>query len=405
MKKHYDVIVAGGGIPGLYAARELATRGYAVALFESSENPELPNYSTAGIPTETLNQFNLPKAAVNAPIWHQIIGNGTREVHKTAKNKAPLAYVLDFGKTKRLLRDECQAVGVSLYYGEKILSAESLSAALPQKIITTKGSYSASNVLDASGSGGVLVKQRGLREGVNDRPTLGMEYRIESSAPTWTRFRNTIAIYFDAELLPHGYGWVFADGPNTFKVGLIEYWTHPSRRLRPLEQRLKKFIVRLGGDLNDVDPKVIEKHGGLKIISKHFNKVRDGRLFGIGDSIGAINPFLAEGIRQGLVSAQFAVEAIVKDDPSSFERRWQSFKGPRWRLAELFAELCYASPNADFTKAIVETADKLSSDELRRLVFLYEFEILLKRAPLQTIKALWPLLRIILNNIRYLYRH
>lgn len=388
----YDVLVVGGGIPGLYAARELALHGFEVLLLESSLNPELPNYSTAGIPAETLHEFQLPEQAINATVCHQIIGTRRKEIRKTAVGGETFAYVLDFGKTKRLLSEQCQDVGVTIHFGEKAKKINMRSPALPFTVetqsATSQSTYQATSVIDASGSTGIFATELGLREKVIDRPTLGMEYRIRSQSKHLLKFKNTIAIYFDAELLPYGYGWVFADGDNIFKVGLIEYWTDPARKLPPLEHRLKKFLKFLNVELENPEFEILERHGGLKTISPHFKDVRCGHMYAIGDAIGAINPFLAEGIRQGLISAKYAVDAIVSDSPTSYEKRWNKFKGVRWRMAEVFADLCYKNPDNRFADAVVDIAQKMTSEELRRLVFQYEFELIFKRSPYLSTKAI-----------------
>jgi flavin-dependent dehydrogenase len=387
--KSFDAIVVGAGIPGLYAAGELRASGRTVLLIEASRHPENPDYSTAGIPCETLHEFDLPIGAVNASIRHQVIGTTRKQTQKTAEHRATFAYVLDFGGMKRRMSERCRASGVEVHYGERALGWEpAVFEGQPQQLNTSLGAYRAPIVVDASGSVGVIATQAGLRPRSVGRLCVGMEYRIRTAQRALRRFEDTIALFFDAHLLPYGYGWVFADGDGLFKVGAIEYWTDPARRLPALEQRLKAFAGWLGVDLSDSAFEVLGKHGGSKLISGNFAAVRAGGMFAIGDSIGAINPFLAEGIRQGLMSAKLAVQAIIRNDFAAYERSWKRFKGARWPLSELFAHLCYAHPTQAFCDAIVEIAARMTSEELRRLVFQYEFELILKRAPFESGRTL-----------------
>jgi len=67
-----DVIVIGAGPAGGSCARECAKRGLRVLLIERSQEIGEPNYSTAGTPKETAEEYQLPRSVLSAE-WSRIL--------------------------------------------------------------------------------------------------------------------------------------------------------------------------------------------------------------------------------------------------------------------------------------------------------------------------------------------
>src|SRR6202042_1498937 len=74
-EKHYDVVIAGGGLAGLALSIQLARAGYAVALFEKET---FPYHKVCGeyISLESWNfleELGLPLSDWNLPIIHRLL--------------------------------------------------------------------------------------------------------------------------------------------------------------------------------------------------------------------------------------------------------------------------------------------------------------------------------------------
>jgi len=70
MEVIYDVIIAGGGIAGLYAARELSKAKLKVLLVDQTSTLG----STAWTPAFTIQKFSLPKKGINTSFNKMIFG-------------------------------------------------------------------------------------------------------------------------------------------------------------------------------------------------------------------------------------------------------------------------------------------------------------------------------------------
>ncbi len=375
----FDVIIVGAGIPGLYAARELAKAGKKIVIIDKSRTSGDPNYSTAGIPIETIKDFDLPLDGINSELNKFIFGTQSNEVEKV--HPSTYGYVLDFRKTKQILSDQVIALGGSVIWGESFVDLIKDN----EKIVgikTNKNKYRSKYIIDASGSLGVIAKKVGLRDPSKDIPSVGEEYIVQVKDGLFDKFKNTLCIYFDTVLAPYGYAWVFDNGNNTFKVGVIEFWADPKRKLPSIDERLNKFLKWIGEEKVE---KILEKHGGVKFISPKVNGVYKENVLAIGDVIGAINPLFAEGIRPGLVSAKFAVDAILKEDVGQFAKNWNRYIGWKWSACQFFAKLFYSLKSQKAFEAGANVTKKyLTSQTIIDWGFNYKFETI----PLKPISAL-----------------
>ncbi|MEK7522578.1 MAG: FAD-dependent oxidoreductase, partial [Patescibacteria group bacterium] len=75
METVYDVIIAGGGVAGLYAARELSKAKLKVLLIDQTSTLG----STAWTPAITIEKFSLPKEGINASFNEVILGTLKKE--------------------------------------------------------------------------------------------------------------------------------------------------------------------------------------------------------------------------------------------------------------------------------------------------------------------------------------
>src|SRR4028119_886515 len=99
--KRFDVVVVGAGPSGGQCARLLAKSGKKVLLVEQYENFYKNNFSSAGTPIETLNQFDLPESVVGS-FWEKIV-IVTTKASQTWQSENRLGAVLNFAKLREFL--------------------------------------------------------------------------------------------------------------------------------------------------------------------------------------------------------------------------------------------------------------------------------------------------------------
>ncbi len=377
----YDVIVVGAGIPGLYTARELIKAGKKVAVIEKNKSPYTNNYSTAGIPFDTLNLFKLSKGAINSEIKNYIYATAKEEVF--IEGSKTQAYVLDFARTKELLIEEILSIGGNVYWNEEYVSLLMYGNKV-ERIFTRSMEFEADYFIDASGFSRKLLNDFDFPQN-NEKVWSGIEYIVSDIG--LSKYEETISFCFDKNLAPFGYGWVFDNGESTYKIGLCEYNANLKRDLPPLNKRLDNFFKHLG---LEKQIKIIEKHGGMKKISKLPKTVYKGNVLGVGDSINAINPFMFEGIKQGLYSGKFATEAILNGNLSAYRENWLKYNGIRRKMSEIASYFLYKNPNNKLFDLFVDTIkkQKITTDELSEIGFNYKFEKAVKKDLLLPIKIL-----------------
>ena len=378
----YDVIIVGAGIPGLYLARELTRVGRNVLIMDSSPTPGEPNYSTAAIPVETLDEFDLPRQGVGTSITRLLLGTSSNEFVKEAH--ACIAYVLDFKNTKSLLAEQIRELGGEVRWGwtaSKLVEGKSKYSGVEinptaQAEVCRNGNgtevITADIIVDASGTTGKLATQANIRVKEPDRISIGQEYIIRSKGNALQKFDQTLALYFGNDLAPHGYAWVFANGNNTYKIGLMEHWIDPRRRLDSIHHRLDRFLYWIG---KEKIGETLETHGGAKYLSTNFPKVHQRNILAVGDAIGSVNPLFMEGIRHGLYSAEFALKGIVTNNLNLYSARWKRYKGWRWRIVTKIARRTYnTAPQEFFEECINFTNKNFSTIDIIDIGFNYRFE-------------------------------
>ncbi len=392
MQTAYDVVVAGGGIAGLYAARELSKAKLKVLLIDQG----ISLGSTAGTPIATIEKFSLPKEGINVSVNKVIIGTINKEKIWTSEEN--VGYILDYKRMGSLLLKQIQKNGAKILSNSKAVSLIKKDGRI-EGIKTSKGDFYCRYLIDATGAAGVLISQVDLRKRVPCSPAVGIEYVIHDKSHYLKKYQDSMAIYFDTKLFPCGYGWIFCNGQDNYKVGVCEYMVHSSKNLPGLETRLKFFYTWL---LKEKKVEIVENHGGSIYFGPKFEikNIRYKNLLGIGDTIGSINPLLGEGVRHALYSADFAVKAILNNikkgkDLKSYEKMWQEYIGFRWKLTT-FVSIALYEKNSQITQIfydqLLEFVGYLNMNDIIQIVKEYKLKVLLKKFP-QNIGVIFAMLK------------
>lgn len=389
----YDVIIAGGGIAGLYAARELSKAKLKVLLVDQTSTLG----STAWTPTITIEKFSLPKEGINASFNEVIFG--TLKQEKKWISEQNIGYVMDYKRMTSLILEQAKANGCVVF------TESTVNSLIKNKediigINTSKGDFYGKYFIDATGSAGILVSQVDLRKRVPCSPTVGIEIEVYDKDLYLQKFQKTISIFFDRDLFAFGYGWVSTNGQNKFKIGICEFEDSSSKKISNLETRLEDFMKLL---LNNNKVEILEKHGGSIYAGPKFKvkNIRYKNLFGVGDTVGTINGFLGEGIRHALYSSDFVVKTIMDninkgEDLNNYERMWKKYIGFRWDLSS-FLGLALYEKNSKITQNFYDEFTKfieyLDLNDVVQIGQEFNFNAIFKKFP-RSIDVIIALLRV-----------
>jgi flavin-dependent dehydrogenase len=113
--QQFDVVVVGGGPAGGQCARTLTQAGRKVLLVERHSSFERNSFSSAGVPLEALQTYQLPTSVIGS-YWRRLVVVTSQQSGRW-ENPEPLGAVLDFGKLRQFLADQVSAQGGQVWMG------------------------------------------------------------------------------------------------------------------------------------------------------------------------------------------------------------------------------------------------------------------------------------------------
>lgn len=398
-----DAIVVGAGPAGAECARELSKRGRRVVIMERSQHIGEPNFSTAGTPRETIEDFGLPKSVVKGS-WSTISvrANDDAAVWDYKKTRG---YVFDFKELKRFLVKDAVAHGARVMVGTAALAPvveKGIVVGVRYGGISGTGELRAKVVIDASGPVGVLASQLKLRKPFPCPPGAAIESIVDDKAVVRSlkRLSGTISFYFGDDYVAHGYGWIFSFGKDAFKVGCCvnRAADHGIAKFDHSDMMVvfRKFL----GKFPEFDNlQLLDLHGGdVFLVPGGLERSSLDGFLAIGDAAFQINPLGGEGIRHCLHSGRSAAavvdEAIFRNDVSKkmlsrYDAAWRAYIGIKWKESFKISKRMYEDFTAPQWKKIMGFLARLSPEELFAVAFGYHYARMIKFGRLWKLAALW----------------
>lgn len=377
----YDAIIIGAGPAGCQCAKELSKSGVRVLLIEKVSDFDHNDFSSAGSPIVTMQSFNLPDDIVGA-YWNEIRITTSNTNHKWSSNDK-LGVVLDFTKLKEFLISKAKLENCKFLLGNMFVSYRENKTNIEVKVLDIESKeekiYMSKVLVDATGPSRSVIHSN--PDSLNLILCSGLECLIEISSNVSTKYNpNTLEFLLGYRWMPHGYAWIFPMGSTRFKVGAG--YIQDNKFIKDIKFPLKKYIEQVIKDhLRLKSYKVIDTHGSsLRYSEGQKDIFYKSRIIAIGDAISSINPLGGEGIRHAMHTATIAPKHILKhlEDNSynfkNFEKEIKNYFGLKWKISEKLSKLVYTALDDKTIDIGSNYISKLTTDELMRILFFYEYD-------------------------------
>ncbi|MEM3068745.1 MAG: NAD(P)/FAD-dependent oxidoreductase [Nitrososphaerales archaeon] len=311
MEPDFDVIVAGGGVCGLIAAREIASSNLRVYVLEEDFEIGIPERCAGLISVKALSSLGLfpSRKIVNNEIKRALIHSPLgSKVEVEATNQRVI--VLNRREFDRELARIAERNGAFIDLGQKVLSVENEDGLV--KVKTAKYERSARILVDARGLSS-LKPEHGILQAA--------QYDIQGS---WFE-KDRVEVYLDNEANPGFFKWLIPLNHDTARLGVAGY------SINPFEQ-LDKFA-------QDRKAKVMKKVASPIFIGGTSRKFVHNSILYVGDAAGQTKPTTGGGIFTGGTGAVLAgraiSESLINDDLSAlrnYEVNWRRIFGKEFTI-------------------------------------------------------------------------
>lgn len=364
--------MVGAGPAGLHVACRLAAAGLDVVLLEAQARIGEGAICSGVIGEEAFARFDLPTGPILTDIrCIQAISPGGQKLEH--RSEAPMARVVDKTAFNRALGERALAAGAVIEVNRRVESIE------PEKhsvILRFRSPWGEGGVLHArvaviaSGVNGSLNRVLGLARprqflrAMQSEVTLSQEGGL---APT--------KVYVGRSIAPGAFAWEIPLGQGRVRVGIMT-----TDDPRPYFEAL---LARVSPTLSGLRINARQKG----IAQACVGRCTANRLLAVGEAAGHVKTSTGGGIYYGLLSAQYAVEAILqafrKGDFTApvladFERYWRAAFGNELLVGYFARELAARFPDSVIERIFHLTRSRNILARLNgRLKFDWHYQALL----------------------------
>jgi len=319
----YDVIVVGAGPAGSYAAYELASYGYNVAVFEEKSAPGLNACCTGIISAECFRSLGLDAdvilTAINSARFYSPSGKCLR-----LQTEKVQAYVVNRLLLDESLASKAQSRGALYFFSSPVIDVIPGRDGIQVEALCSgvREIFSARAMVLANGFSPGLPRKLGL--GKIKSFLVGAQAEVEA------KNMDEPEIYFGQEIAPGAFAWLVPTsvGTSTNKayVGLLA--TSQGRLY------LQKFLSNLfdHGRIASQEVEIRQKAIPVGTLARSYGD----RILVIGDAAGQVKPTTGGGIYFGHLGAKIAAgvldEALSSDNLtagqlSRYQKQWKTKMG------------------------------------------------------------------------------
>lgn len=336
----YDVIVAGGSISGLLAAREIAAGDLSVVVLEEDSEIGTPEHCGGVVSTSGIHNLGIVpdiKTIENSSITHaKIFSHSSCFEISAAKQKV---IVLDRRAFDKQIAYQAQNKGAEIRVK---CSMRSFGKQDDEYLVkTSEGDLTCEYFVDARGVGSLISRNRG---GVLQ----SAQYEIYAS---WIE-PDTIEVAFDSQLYPGFFAWIIPTGRARGKVGVAGRRINAASALQYyLDSKGKHSVMR-------------KIYAPIWINGPLKSFVTDRTII-VGDAAGQSKPTTAGGIYSCGMAGVLAGRALVNSAEQSNSDR----KEKQLLLLKYYESKWLSMFKAEFDKMLLvrrlfERMDNRAIDDL-----------------------------------------
>jgi digeranylgeranylglycerophospholipid reductase len=304
MNKIYSVVIIGGGVGGLNAARFLDN---SLLIEQKDEIGSGPIRTGEGISYRALKMQDIEPR----PEWISTEINKIERITPNGKvigkrNSGPYAYIIDRNAFEKYLASLAKA---EIITNERVVALDRKEDFWEVKTDKDKV-YRSSYLIGAAGINS-LVREKISGEKVNHIPGVQHLVKFEKGIDT-----SVATIFLDNKRYHQGYAWLFPKSETSANVGVCGNDNNINEIFKIF---LEKDIREKYGDFELLDNRSgsIPVDGICKVISKD-------NAFLVGDAAGLLDPIFKGGMSQAMLSGRIAAECCTESLADQYEEKVRS---------------------------------------------------------------------------------
>ncbi|MDZ7689366.1 MAG: NAD(P)/FAD-dependent oxidoreductase [Halobacteriales archaeon] len=389
MERDYDVIVAGAGPAGLQCARDVAARGYDVAVLEREDENDFPstsNKSTGGTFPSMMASFGIPDDVV-MKFTDKVVLESPNS-HYTQEHPGA---VLEFAEFKQFLVDDAREKGTEFVFGTQVSEPLVEDGQVTGVRCAGGDEITAYLTVDATGPGAVLAQKVGVVDLERTNQAVGVEYEYEGvdlNPEGYANLNGAMMLRLDHGIAPGGYAWIFHTGGDTAKVGVCYI---QNERYHDFDDG--KTIDDYLHDWLDEDPRfenaerIGENHHRGSAHIQEPQGMSTAGFMAVGDTVPSVDPVWGEGINKCMRSGRMAAVTadkcltagidVSEETVSTYDDLWHDEVAPRVGSRLTMTRLLYLVSNdrydrlmKDLNSADDETLKKANNGSKRAIMKL-----------------------------------
>ena len=295
--------VVGGGPAGLYLAWRLAEEGVPVTVFEKKNEIGTPVRCGEALGKDSLEALEIPVGP-----WAVQEIRGARLFAPSGDYVEILydhvqGYLLERKAFEKYLAKRAARAGALILAGHEVVDLS--KGEIVASHLGEERTYRVDMIVGADGIEAWSARMYGLNLPL---PVHEMDKAFEYEMTPLDLDPHVLDFYFDTELAPRGYVWVFPKDKDTANVGVGVAGDAPKTAREYLDMFLERYSEKYGFESASI---VEVKGGGVPVGGLLRQLSWDGFLL-VGDAARQVHPLHGGGMALAMEAAKIASEVIVK---------------------------------------------------------------------------------------------